>query len=317
MSHAGGFGESGGQQIFTGGGFGGFGGSGGDSGPSIAQQFGLGGSFADIAELQRRIDAQAAAERLAAQPSLPTVAPPRPRFIAPFSTLPGILQAPPAPTPTGPIPGMPPSGAPGTGVGTGDPRIVVLQVLLNFLQGIIQGRPRAPKTTVNQFFNTTTFPQTTGVVPMPNVPTLVAGLPGSGGLFGGGGGILDSLLGAAPSIISALGLGGSSGGGGSVAQPVAMPGGAPIAIPAVFGMEQGGFGGAVGGFLGGTCITPRASQSLRLPSRVDVPTVDSSGNMRFTTFKNVGRPVLWTGDIAIAKRVKKIAGRARRASGGR
>jgi hypothetical protein len=67
---------------------------------------------------------------------------------------------------------------------------------------------------------------------------------------------------------------------------------------------------------GATCITPRQSQVRRLPSRVDVPTMDSSGNVRFTTFKNMGRPVLWTGDFAAAKRVKKVASRARR-SGGR
>ena len=67
---------------------------------------------------------------------------------------------------------------------------------------------------------------------------------------------------------------------------------------------------------GATCIVPRAGTSMRLPSRVDVPVQDARGNVRFTTFKNMGRPVLWTGDFAAAKRVKKIAGRARR-SGGR
>ncbi len=32
-------------------------------------------------------------------------------------------------------------------------------------------------------------------------------------------------------------------------------------------------------------------------------TVDRSGNVRFTTFKNMGRPLLWSGDLAASKRV--------------
>ena len=141
---------------------------------------------------------------------------------------------------------------------------------------------------------------------MPNIPTLIQGING-----GGGGGILDQILGAVPGILGAFGFGeNGSGGGPTVAQPIALPGGA--AIQPVRGMFP-----LLGGGNGATCITPRQGVTMRLPSRVDVPVVDAAGNMRFTTFKNVGRPVLWTGDIAIAKRVKKVAGRARRASGGR
>jgi hypothetical protein len=65
------------------------------------------------------------------------------------------------------------------------------------------------------------------------------------------------------------------------------------------------------------CISPRQSTSMRLPSRVDVPTMDSSGNLRFTVFKNMGRPLLFSGDVAAAKRVRRVAARARRARGGR
>ncbi len=65
------------------------------------------------------------------------------------------------------------------------------------------------------------------------------------------------------------------------------------------------------------CISPRLSQTMRLPSRVDVPTTDAAGNLRFTTFKNMGRPLLWSGDVAAAKRVRRVASKARRARGGR
>ena len=61
----------------------------------------------------------------------------------------------------------------------------------------------------------------------------------------------------------------------------------------------------------GNCIVPRMTQSMRLPSRVDVP----NANGTFTTFKNMGRPILWTGDLAATKRVRKVASRARRAGG--
>ncbi len=71
------------------------------------------------------------------------------------------------------------------------------------------------------------------------------------------------------------------------------------------------------GFGSVACITPRAGTSMRLPSRVDVPTTDASGNSKVTTYKNMGRPVLYSGDIAAARRVRKVAARARRARGGR
>jgi len=66
---------------------------------------------------------------------------------------------------------------------------------------------------------------------------------------------------------------------------------------------------------GGASIQQRPSMGMRLPSRVDVPTVDARGNVRFTSFKNMGRPLLWSGDLAASKRVRKVAAKARRAKG--
>jgi len=100
------------------------------------------------------------------------------------------------------------------------------------------------------------------------------------------------------------------------ARPIALPGGAPIggAMPVGLGLDLP-FVDVVP--QGAACITPRNSVSRRLPARVDVPMVDASGNSKIVTYKNMGRPVLYTGDFAAAKRVKKVAGRARRAAGGR
>jgi len=89
--------------------------------------------------------------------------------------------------------------------------------------------------------------------------------------------------------------------------PVAFPGGAPVQ-QAAFPMQitPGGGGGQ---------IRPAAHCSTSLPSRVDIPTVDARGNTRYTTFKNMGRPLLWSGDLAASKRVRKVAAKARRAKG--
>jgi len=92
--------------------------------------------------------------------------------------------------------------------------------------------------------------------------------------------------------------------------PTSMPGGAPLL----------GTGSSTSGSPwcitpGGASITQRPAMGMRLPSRVDVPTVDRSGNVRFTTFKNMGRPLLWSGDLAASKRVRKVAAKARRAKG--
>jgi hypothetical protein len=101
--------------------------------------------------------------------------------------------------------------------------------------------------------------------------------------------------------------------------PSNMPGGAPIGVPASYTPALGGIGLDIP-FIdivpqGTTGISPRQNCTMSLPSRVDVPTRDSRGNVRFTTFKNMGRPLLWSGDLAASKRVRKVAAKARRAKG--
>lgn len=141
---------------------------------------------------------------------------------------------------------------------------------------------------------------------MPYVPTLIAGSEGGlnvGGILQQGIDLLGSIFG--PSN-GGLGMppmyGGALPGG---AMPWTGPGGGGVAdLPYIDVVPQGS-----------TCITPRQTTGRRLPSRVDVPTVDASGNVRYTTYKNMGRPILWSGDLAACKRVKRVATRARRAGG--
>ncbi len=123
-------------------------------------------------------------------------------------------------------------------------------------------------------------------------------------------GAMDLLQGLFPEIGGVANAIGAVTGGSEtpMAQvPTALPGGAPAG---------GSFGAGVACIPpGGAVISQRPSMGMRLPSRVDVPTVDRSGNVRFTTFKNMGRPLLWSGDLAASKRVRKVASKARRAKG--
>lgn len=137
---------------------------------------------------------------------------------------------------------------------------------------------------------------------------------------------LEGLVAQAPQIISAV-LGPAqpiattqpvgpiglppltSGGFAPVSAPIALPGGARTAgfdIPGIDIVPQGA-----------VCISPRPTGSFRLPSRVDVPVPQRDGTMRFTTFKNMGRPILWSGDLAAVKRVRRVASKAKRRVGGR
>ncbi len=158
-------------------------------------------------------------------------------------------------------------------------------------------------------------------------PTVGAPAPTVGGgpmaFFDSAVATLESLLGAAPAAIGvAQQLGFLPGaqvaqpagfdpriGALNLAGPIALPGGARTAgldAPFIDIVPQGT-----------VCIRPRATGSFRLPSRVDVPVPMADGTMRFTTFKNMGRPILWAGDLAAVKRVRRVASKARRRVGGR
>ena len=105
-----------------------------------------------------------------------------------------------------------------------------------------------------------------------------------------------------------------------MALPVsALPGGAPV--------MQAGFGDVFGGLLGqafggGGALTPmgaacpqlftQAPQTLRAVRSFHI-TNPSTGKEVF--FRNVGQPILFSGDLTVCKRVEKVARRARRASG--
>ena len=135
------------------------------------------------------------------------------------------------------------------------------------------------------------------LAPSINVANIPQAFPG-GAPIGGGGFQQASLLGTLgqfgrrilPDVGIGLGLGGLA------------------------ALGTGLFAGEGGGGMA-TCISPTLRQSMRLPARVDVPKQDAAGNLTFVTYKNMGRPLLFQGDLAATKRVRKVAARARRAGG--
>jgi len=95
-------------------------------------------------------------------------------------------------------------------------------------------------------------------------------------------------------------------------QPRVSAGGGNVAV--LPGGAQTG-GGAVG-FPGGAAPLFNLSQGGRVSPRSLVMTLNpANGNPVF--FRHVGRPVLYSGDLATCKRVKKISARVRRSVGGR
>ena len=112
--------------------------------------------------------------------------------------------------------------------------------------------------------------------------------------------------------------------------PVALPGGA--LVPQVLRALPSVGGGAVGGavteglmalFGGGGMVGPGASpgtifrvQGERLVPRRTFEIMNPSTG-RTVFYRNMGRPILWSGDLSACKRVNKAASRARRRRGGR
>ena len=98
-------------------------------------------------------------------------------------------------------------------------------------------------------------------------------------------------------------------------QYAALPGGAPA--------YQGGFQ-TVAGIPGYDLMVPESQRIQpyttdgrpRMPSSVTVP-YQVNGKTKYAYYKNMGRPVLYSGDFAACKRVKRVASKARRRSGGR
>ena len=165
-------------------------------------------------------------------------------------------------------------------------------------------------------------------------------------LSGAAGTALDVLTAGSP----ILGLFGQGGIFGETQQPVAHPGGAPLnvfpqlgggltvpqpqqpflgpqnifsGIGTALGIGPGGGGVLPGGSMphvstsGVGQIVPQQSTSTRLPSTVHVPYHTATGQGKIATYKNMGRAILFTGDLAAARRVRRVASKARSRLGGR
>lgn len=105
-------------------------------------------------------------------------------------------------------------------------------------------------------------------------------------------------------------------------QPIALPGGAPILGVNQAGLGQEfldftGLGGMLGIGGGNLPIQPTTSVTTRFPRTVSFTTQTPSGNPKVITYRNMGSCLLFSGDLSAAKRVKRIASKARRRLGGR
>ena len=108
-----------------------------------------------------------------------------------------------------------------------------------------------------------------------------------------------------------------------MATPVALPGGALVAplLRGLGGAVAGGAlaGGAISALTGGQVDLPfggtvfrRTAEGLRFRSLVEFQNPLTG---RRAWYRNVGRPILFSGDMRACKRVRKVASRARQAGG--
>ncbi len=137
------------------------------------------------------------------------------------------------------------------------------------------------------------------------MPNIFGPSEGLGGLFGGGGFGGDTF-----NLIRSLVQEREPG------RALAFPGGASL-IGESAGMLEFGGGGGAGVCPPGGITSPFVASNATGLRKNSAWVVCNPVNGKMEWAKFAGKPLLWSGDLAACKRVKKIAGRARRASGGR
>jgi len=171
---------------------------------------------------------------------------------------------------------------------------------------------------------------------MPEVSTSAGGLGAFGGFIEGLGGLVSAITPILNPILAATVF--------RPQAPTALPGGARLPTagqfpelagqfpgqfqdPRLLQVTQAGLGQefldftGIGGMLGigggNLPIQPTTSVTTRFPRTVSFTTTTPSGNPKVITYRNMGSCLLFSGDLSAAKRVKRIASKARRRVGGR
>jgi len=103
------------------------------------------------------------------------------------------------------------------------------------------------------------------------------------------------------------------GGGTPVSQPIAHPGGAPIYLPGT--TPAFGFPGADLAPTGSIPIVPNPITGT-LPATVLAPYVTRCGKQSWTIYEKMGRPALMSGHFRAERKVRRVAGKARRRTRG-
>jgi len=243
--------------------------------------------------------------------------------VAPYVLRATAVGAPPG-TGSG-IPGRDEYPPPPTPQGVGYDLVAFSNLVLDLLRrfGVrLPWDPRAPKGAPVSVFSIDfpdfnidfpTFPADYGAGPGVFYDAPVGGA-GGGGMANVWGSILNyggELLGGVLRGANQPGGGPWSGGyGGVLPMPtLAMPGGSPL-VPSISDL-----GGVMATQGAGGLSTPWAPGRTGARAKTFVVPNPVTGSPVW--FKPAGRPVLWSGDLATCKRVRKIAGHARRRLGGR
>jgi len=242
---------------------------------------------ADVAAAQAPVYAAIARFQAASQPGPPLADPIR----ASRGAIAGIYGAvqPGAPAGTG-------SGTTATAPSIGPADFLRLAIaILDYL-----GQRRASRIKPPSYF----FDFGTGGL---NVPYFTSS-PSIGGAYGSmdpWGSVLSGIGSAGSSIASIIN---------AIRGPQAMPGGMSF-VPTTQPGVMGGLAQALTG--GNACPTAPFANSASSAVSAQHFVVAHPVTGRAVWFKPAGRPILWSGDLSACRRVRKIAGRARRRLGGR
>lgn len=231
----------------------------------------------------------------------------------------GAGTAPVQPNPPQPGQPQPPARVPIPGTPLSLPAGPLGQ-LIALLYFLFRGQPRAPRgapgapgqTVVVRAPSPVVVPPTGGSTggSMPYVTTTPFAADGGGGIFGGGGngGFLGGLTGLANAVAPIIS---SFVGPGNVGGAATLPGGASTGVPSTMGLELPGIDVVQGGsseFLGAFVSSPYRMGTQSGPRAQDFAMRNpTTGRLQY--WRYAGRPLIYSGDRGICRRVKKTARR--------
>ncbi len=68
---------------------------------------------------------------------------------------------------------------------------------------------------------------------------------------------------------------------------------------------------------GRATLSPMSAAGVRLPQQISFMVPTPSGGSRIASYRNMGTPILWSGDLAAVRRVSRVATKTRQRLGRR